>query len=179
MIVGLCSTDENELGLDTSIQWTIVKGKKTDGKLFTASRDGEAKWYKLAQQHPISSTTIIRGRATTCWAVIDPDTGEEFIVKDAWVSAKRTSERVYLRRLGSLAGVCELVAHEEGRGQTKDYRCPTISKEYFNRVASRMMFKAYGGPLRTFTSALQALVAVRDAIAGKYSSCVHTCSDLC
>lgn len=170
MIIGLCSTDENELGLDTSIQWTIVNGKKTDGKLYTVGHDNKPKWYNLAQQHPIISTTIIRGRATTCWAVIDPDSdsGEEFIVKDSWTSPKRTAERVYLQRLGSLAGVCELESYEIGRGQTKDYRCKTIGGGYFNRVASRIMIKAYGGPLHKFKNALQVLIAVRDAVGGSY-----------
>ncbi|KAJ3548038.1 hypothetical protein NMY22_g1427 [Coprinellus aureogranulatus] len=59
-----------------------------------------------------------------------------------------------------------MVCYEAARGETKDFRCPTTDGQYFNRASTRIVMKAYGKPINFFTSTLQVLSAIRDAIAG-------------
>ena len=47
-------------------------------------------------------------------------------------------------------------------------RCPSTNGQYHNRTATRVTTKSYGLPIHRFTSAVQLLSAIRDAIAGTY-----------
>ena len=64
LVAGISSTDEHLLGLDDSIQWTIVDGKKAQGYVTTTSPAGEAKAYPIVEQIPVPRYSIC-SRGTT------------------------------------------------------------------------------------------------------------------
>ncbi|KAJ3504523.1 hypothetical protein NMY22_g17897 [Coprinellus aureogranulatus] len=165
LIVGLASVDERVLGLDDSIRWTIVDGKKTEGTLTTTGPTGEVKTYPVIEHIPNPRETI-RGRGTTCWRVRDPDTHKELVVKDSWLPDNHPPEHEFLELVKGVPGVVEMVSCEPRRWETKDFRCPSTAGRYQNRVGARITMKSYGKPVEFFTSVLQLLRACRDAISG-------------
>ena len=167
LVVGLSSTNERTLGLDDGIQWTIVDGRKSQGTLATTGPSGERKVFPILEQIPIPRDWI-SGRATTCWRVQDPDTEEEFVVKDSWRPGDRVAEYELLEVAKGVPGVVQMVAYEPGRGETKDFRCPSTAGKFLNRIATRLTMKCCGGSIETFKSTLQLLCALRDAIAGTF-----------
>ncbi|KAJ3539452.1 hypothetical protein NMY22_g4727 [Coprinellus aureogranulatus] len=50
LVAGLSSSDEHRLGIDTSIQWSIVNGMKGKGTLTTTSSSGELKTYPILER---------------------------------------------------------------------------------------------------------------------------------
>ncbi|TEB09969.1 hypothetical protein FA13DRAFT_1783217 [Coprinellus micaceus] len=162
VIVTVCSPDEKVLGFDTSIQWDIVKGIKTNGRLYTNGRE-----YFLLKQNPVS-VQVIKGRAMTLWSVEDRVTKTRFIVKDSWAPEGRTGEHDLLRKAAGLVGVCQGVSFETGRGETKEYRSffSIRSTGFCNRIASRIVMEEYGEQIQHFASKLQLVAGIRDAIAG-------------
>ncbi|KAJ3507186.1 hypothetical protein NMY22_g17006 [Coprinellus aureogranulatus] len=169
LVVGLSDPDERSIGIDDSIQWTIGSdGRKERGTLTYKAGRGPAQKYALISKDPIA-VHVIRGRATTCWAVRDEE-GNEFIVKDTWASAGRTPEYKHLKKAQEkgVEGVCQIVSYQASRGQTKDFRCATTitSVHFFNRISSRIVMKAYGKHLQYFKTILQLLSAFHDAIVG-------------
>ena len=169
IIAGLASVDERTLGLDDSIQWSIVDGRKDKGTLTTTSPSGALKTYPILEQISIPRDTI-PGRGTNCWRVQDPDTLEELVVKDSWRPDYMTAEHELLKLVHDVPGVVQMVAYEPGRGETKDFRCSSTAGKCHNRVAMRTVMKSYGKSIEYFTSVLQVLCAIRDAIAGTCSS---------
>ena len=127
------------------------------------------KTYPILGQMPTLRDDI-RGRATTCWRVRDPDTLEELVVKDSWRVDDLRGEYELLELVKDIPGVVHMVSYETGRGETKDFRCPSTIGSFQNRVATRVTTKAYGRSIGYFTSVVQLLSAIRDAIAGMYSS---------
>ncbi|KAJ2915273.1 hypothetical protein MD484_g5152, partial [Candolleomyces efflorescens] len=94
--------------------------------------------------------------------------GERFIIKGYWLPEDRLAEFRLLADAKGLAGVCQMVSYEDNRAQTKDYRgdISTFSSDAFhNRTAIRIVMKAYGCSIENFTSVVQVLAALRDAIA--------------
>lgn len=134
--------------------------------LATISSNGETKGYAILEQIAIPRDSI-RGRATTCWRVEDPDTLEQLVVKDTWRPADRPGEHELLELVKGVPGVVQMVSCEPARGETKDIRCPSTAGQYYNRVSTRVVTKAYGKPIEFFTSLLQVLCTLRDALAGK------------
>lgn len=175
LVAGLCSEHERAVGLDDSIQWTIVDGRKQQGTLTTTGPTGEAKVYPIVARIPVPRETI-RGRATTCWRVKDPDTMDEYVVKDSWRPDDTRAEHELLELAKGIPGVIQMVSHEAGRAETKDFRCPSTVGGYRNRVATRITTKSYGNTVEHFTSMLQVICAIRDAIAGLYSFELLFCS---
>ncbi|TEB37855.1 hypothetical protein FA13DRAFT_1656842 [Coprinellus micaceus] len=165
LVAGLSSTDERIMGLDDSVQWTILDGRKAGGSVTTASPSGETKTYPIVERIPTARDSI-RGRATTCWRVKDPETGEEYVVKDSWRPSDRSSESELLEVVKGIPGVVEMVSFESCRGEAKDLRCPSTIGQYHNRIATRVTTKSYGPPIYRFTSVVQLLSAIRDAIGG-------------
>ncbi|TEB19365.1 hypothetical protein FA13DRAFT_1697931 [Coprinellus micaceus] len=178
IVVALASPDEAAIGFDTSIQWTIdpLTGRKIAGTLQSRQRTNgrkraTKKTYYLVEVHPIARH-IIRGRATTCWLVaeVPENWTQTFVVKDSWTSAGRTEEQFLLVQAAELKlqGVCEYVSHETKRGETKDFRSDGSKNNilFSNRVAARVIFKAYGKHLQSFKTTLQLLMALYDAISG-------------
>ncbi|TEB22085.1 hypothetical protein FA13DRAFT_1523568 [Coprinellus micaceus] len=165
LIAGVASMDERLLGLDDSIQWTIIEGRKTAGVLTTTGANGKAKAYPILAHIP-NPLESIRGRGTTCWRVRDPDTLEELVVKDSWRPQDRPAEQEFLKLATGVPGVAQMVSFQNGRGETKHYRCPTTAGQYHNRVAMRVTMKSYGRSVEFFSSVVELLEAIRDAIAG-------------
>ena len=167
IVMGISSMNETLLGIDNSIRWTIVNGRKENGTLTTTGPSGEQKTYPILEIVPTPRDAVC-GRATTCWRVQDPDTHEEYVVKDAWRSGSHAPEHELLGLARGLPGVVHMVSYEMGRGEAKDFRCPTTLGQYHNRIATRTTMKSYGKSIVSFTSILQLLYALRDAIAGTF-----------
>ncbi|RXW20939.1 hypothetical protein EST38_g4920 [Candolleomyces aberdarensis] len=167
IILGLSSPDESDIGLDSSIQWTIENGRKVGGTLRTCNYDNQEIVYPLTNVEPFFFRGCIRGRATICWSVRDPVNGEELVVKDSWKSGDRLSEHVYLQDAFGTPGVAQMVSCEPERDATKTLRGFSDSPPGFhNRIETRIVMKTYGTSIRNFTSVMQVLGALRDAIAG-------------
>jgi hypothetical protein len=62
-----------------------------------------------------------------------------------------------------------MVSCEPDRAQTKDLRGfgGTMPAGFQNRVEMRVVMKSYGPSVKFFTSAMQVVCALRDAIAGR------------
>lgn len=165
LVAGLSSTTERILGIDDSVQWAIIDGRKEKGTLRTTGPNGDWKEYPILERIPTPRESIF-GRATTCWRVQDPDTLEELVVKDSWRPDDRPPEHELLELVKGIPGVVQMVSYEVGRGETKDMRCLSTLNKYQNRVSTRVTMKSYGPSIDSFTSTLQVLCAIRDAIAG-------------
>jgi hypothetical protein len=168
LILGLSSPDEFDIGLDSTIQWTIEDGRKVGGTLTTRGTDGPEIVYPLLKVVPFFFRGNICGRATICWSVRDPVTGEDLVIKDSWKPEDRVSEHMYLQSAIGIPGVVQMVSCEPGRDETRNLRGfgPVLPKGFQNRVETRLVMKAYGKSVTYFTSAMQVLCALRDAIAG-------------
>ncbi|KAJ2911438.1 hypothetical protein MD484_g8976, partial [Candolleomyces efflorescens] len=168
LILGVSSPDESDIGLDSSIQWTIENGRKVEGTLTTRSADGVDVVYPLVDVEPLFCGKSVCGRATICWRVRDPASDEELVVKDSWKSEESLSEHVYLQDAIDVPGVVQMVSCEHDRSQTRCLRGfdDATPPGFHNRVETRIVMKAYGKTLRHFTSVKELLYALRDAIAG-------------
>ncbi|KAF6747079.1 hypothetical protein DFP72DRAFT_854763 [Ephemerocybe angulata] len=84
--LGLTSSNEADLGLDTSVQWTIDTrtGKKVSGLVETTDGHGRTIAYPLRMDLPGFTRSEIVGRGTTCWFATDPEKGGSVVIKDAW-----------------------------------------------------------------------------------------------
>ncbi|KAJ2914083.1 hypothetical protein MD484_g6330, partial [Candolleomyces efflorescens] len=167
LILGLSSPNESDIGLDATIFWLIKNGRKIVGGISMRGADDNETLYQLSRLEPLFCRTNICGRSTTCWSVLDGDTGEELLVKSSWRSADRTSEHIYLRDAVGIPGVVQMVFCEPDRCQTLWYRGRSLAPAGFqNRLETRVLIKHYGSPITGFTSPKQVLWALRDAIAG-------------
>lgn len=63
--------------------------------------------------------------------------------------------------------VVQMVSYELGRGETKDFRCPSTSLQFKSRIVSRVTMKSYGKPIVFFKSPLHLLSTIRDTVAGE------------
>ncbi|KAJ3499925.1 hypothetical protein NMY22_g19439 [Coprinellus aureogranulatus] len=166
LVAGLASTSERELGIDDSIRWEIVDGRKAKGRITTTMSGGERKTYPILERIPTPRDGLF-GRATTCWRVQDPETLEELVIKDSWRPSGRPPEYELLELVKGIPGVVQMVDSEHDRGETKDYRCRSTIDLYENRISTRVILKSYGPPIEFFTSPIQVLCAIRDAVAGE------------
>lgn len=146
-------------------------GRKDKGTLTMTSESGKTTTYPIIEEIPIPRDSI-RGRATTCWRVEDPDTSEELVIKDSWRPDDRAAEHELLELVKDIPGVVRMVSHDTARQQTKNMRCPSTAGQYQNRIFDRVVMKAYAGPIETFKTALQLLAGIRDAIAGTLLSLI-------
>ncbi|RXW19657.1 hypothetical protein EST38_g6199 [Candolleomyces aberdarensis] len=170
LILGLCIINEHELGLDDSVQWTLdSQGNQTGGTLRAIGPDNTIVTYELTSIRPYIRTTV-RGRGTICWSIKDRD-GNEFLVKDYWMSDGRTPEYELLQQTKGTPGIGEMVSYESARAQTKHYRgnFKEYEGEFHNRTSIRIVLKAYGKTIDKFTSAKQFLAAFRDVIAAHHA----------
>ncbi|KAJ2912848.1 hypothetical protein MD484_g7567, partial [Candolleomyces efflorescens] len=167
LILGLSSPNESDIGLDATIFWLIRNGRKIVGGISMRGADDSETLYQLSRLEPLFCRTNICGRSTTCWSVLDGDTGEELLVKSSWRSEDRTSEHVYLKEAVGIPGVVQMVSCEPDRCQTLWFRGRHLAPAGLqNRVETRVLVKHYGFPITEFTSPKQLLWALRDAIAG-------------
>lgn len=176
LVLGLSSTKETVLGLDTSIQWEIKAGQKVSGKIAVSqSRHGEdipPLYYPLKNLRPVFTRSSISGRRTTCWLATQ-DNGKDVIIKDAWHTSGRTPEYKYLKAGKDIAGVAKLV-HHKVVSHTAEYR-PTYYAEDFlfcyDRDKLRIVIEAYGLNLKNYRSRYEFVAALRDTIRGIVTIC--------
>ncbi|KAJ2912845.1 hypothetical protein MD484_g7562, partial [Candolleomyces efflorescens] len=168
LVLGLSSQDEADIGLDTSIRWLIMNGRKVGGALMMREANNSVQLYPLLQLEPFFCRSSICGRSTTCWSVLDKRTNEKLLVKSSWRSEDRTSEHLYLQEAIGVAGIVQMVSCEPDRAQTKELRSllDVIPQGFQNRIESRVLIKRYGEPIVNFASCKDVLCALRDAIAG-------------
>ncbi|RXW17057.1 hypothetical protein EST38_g8800 [Candolleomyces aberdarensis] len=168
LILGLCSADERTLGFDDTVQWSVAaNGSKGEGTVRTIGPGGAIVTYLMVMEESPFTRNNLRGRGTTCWAVKDAK-GNRFIIKDYWISEGQDAEFKLLEEAKGLLGVCQMVSYEENRIQTKDFRgnVEKLEKSTFhNRTSTRIVMKAYGPSIENFSSVMQVLAALRDAIA--------------
>ncbi|TEB28386.1 hypothetical protein FA13DRAFT_1815909 [Coprinellus micaceus] len=163
LVAGVSSTNERVLGLDDSVQWTILNGMKAQGHVTARSSNGETKTYPIVEQIPIPRYSIC-SRGTTCWRVRDPETEEEYVIKDSWREDYLSAEHELLEKVKGIPGVVYMASCEVDRGETRDFRCASTLRQYQNRKASRVFLHSYGKSVEHFSSVLQVLYAFRDAI---------------
>ncbi|KAJ2914300.1 hypothetical protein MD484_g6107, partial [Candolleomyces efflorescens] len=168
LVLGLCTTEERLLGLDDTVQWTVgANGIRTGGTLTTIGANNNPVVYRLSTSEKPWNRSSLRGRGTVCWPVKSRN-GEMLIVKDYWMTEGRTPEYELLELLKGIPGICQLVAYEGWREQTKDFRGDThdFPKHAFhNCIAIRLVLRAYGTSIDNFTSPEEMLAALRDVIA--------------
>ncbi|TEB25612.1 hypothetical protein FA13DRAFT_1148350 [Coprinellus micaceus] len=172
LLVSLSNTEgeQKNIGLDDSIQWTHDSaGRKVAGTMTDASSE-KGKVFDLIDKNPVSQSHHIHGNATVSWAVRDRKpkvpTQTELFVKDSWSSAGRTEEWKLLARANDakIKGVCKMIWHKDRRAEISQFR---DGNQFFNRVFSRIVMEMYGKEIHRFTSAVQFLAALRDAVAGR------------
>jgi hypothetical protein len=90
------------------------------------------------------------------------------VIKDTWHTNSRVSECEYLAVAKGIPGVVEMLAHQEICDQTSKFRPPGFDPDEFrNRFQLRLVLKRYGAPLWSFSSRLQLMYALRDALVGE------------
>ncbi|KAF6742769.1 hypothetical protein DFP72DRAFT_829701, partial [Ephemerocybe angulata] len=173
LVAGLTACDEEILGLDTSIQWTIDKktGRKIAGTIEAPSKDGDTAFkYNLCMKTLPFVRPSVRGRGTTCYRAVDPTSGEVYVIKDSWRTESRNPEIEYLKAAHGLDGVVQSIAYQDDCAQTSSFRPKDAGNdsdpEFFNRVKSRVVMENHGGPLESFKSRSQLIAAFRDTILG-------------
>ncbi|KAJ3549037.1 hypothetical protein NMY22_g1036 [Coprinellus aureogranulatus] len=173
-VLGIASSNEEVLGLDTSLQWQIDEktGRKVSGTISLEEYDDQTRiprtvTYDLDMTQPPYVRSSICGRGTVGWHAIDPATKTPVFIKDAWHRDTRdSSEANFLKAAKGFPGVVEMLAYQDFCAQTSEYH-PQIQEEgTSNRIKLRIVTKKYGPPIWYFRSRLQLLQAFRDALAG-------------
>ncbi|KAJ3538891.1 hypothetical protein NMY22_g4983 [Coprinellus aureogranulatus] len=176
-VVGLTSSNEQHLGLDTSVQWIIDprSGKKVAGTIELSQVD-DAAHSVATTKYDLDMTQVtyvrpdLRGRGTVAWHALDPASGEPVLVKDSWHTDSRESECKYLLEAQGIPGIVEMVAFQDCIAETADYRPPGFkNREFRNRSKLRVATKKYGKSVWFFRSRLQLVYAFRDALAGHHA----------
>lgn len=181
LILGLTSTDESVLGLDTSIKWTIKNGIKVSGTI-SIPQDNVDKplVYRLKQVRPVFTRASISGRRTTCWLATQQD-GKSVLIKDAWHTATRVPEHVYLKSAKDIAGIAKMIYYR-ALGHTSGSRPTQYANrfDFHDREKLRIVLEAHGKNLAGYGSRYELMAAVRDTIRCKSHGflCVSTCSHL-
>jgi hypothetical protein len=174
IILGLSSTDEEVLGLDTSVQWIIEDGRKTGGSVTVIDDKTKVeKTYSMVDTEPSVIRYTLYGRSTVCWIVWDAENEQKLFIKDAWTPSERPDpEHELLEEALGLEGVVQMVACEGNRCETQDFRAvpehcwepPNSSK---GRRCVRVVEEYFEKDILCFGSEMELLCALRDAIAGE------------
>jgi hypothetical protein len=172
----LTSPNEEDIGLDTSVQWKIDKssGKKVSGTITVNKYNDDTdtstpKTYDLDMAEQPFLRPGICGRGTVGWQATDPSTGQSVIIKDAWRPASKNSESGYLLETKGIPGVVEMLGYQDYCAQTAYFRPPGFrGKEFTDRFKLRLVMKKYGASIWFFRSRLQLLQALRDALIGEW-----------
>ncbi|KAF6750617.1 hypothetical protein DFP72DRAFT_775513, partial [Ephemerocybe angulata] len=172
LVLALSSHNERLVGLDTSIQWTVgADGRKNAGtiRVRNSKLPNGASTYNLIMDEPPLIYNSIRGPGTIRWNATDAN-GNRVYVKDLWRAFGRSPEYKLLQEASDekVQGVLtDILAFEDKIAQTMDYRPKdVVSSDFFNRIFSRLVMNAAGPSLSAFTSQLEAITALRDAIIG-------------
>ncbi|KAF5331419.1 hypothetical protein D9611_011862 [Ephemerocybe angulata] len=154
-VVGLASRYEDQLGLDTSVQWGTQGGRKTPGIItITDPFTGLPRVYTMLTVRPFINRADLCGRGTRMWDVTDKN-GGDLVLKDAWsTGAHGKPEYVYLAKAEGIEGVQQLVDYEDRTGRPNG--------------EIRSFRPASGSPIERFNDEAELLEAVHDAIAAHW-----------
>ncbi|KAJ3549036.1 hypothetical protein NMY22_g1035 [Coprinellus aureogranulatus] len=178
-IVGLTSPNEQESGLDTSVQWTIddASGRKISGTIKVEEHDDNtkkfvSKTYDLDLDEPPFVRPGIRGRGTIVWHAKDPVTGGGIVIKDAWRKDSRKPEYEFLLKAKGLLGIVQMLGFQDDCAQTAQFRTPCFESDEFRNLSKlRIVLHKYGSSVWFFRSRLQLFVR----LSGMFSSRVGHC----
>ena len=184
IICGLASDDVQRLGLDTSLcrkgeSYWELRMKEVLGR----TRRREHKYTIFAT---LCYIPYIIGRGTKCFAAVDEDDEQEYVIKDCWVSVDelegKESEASLLnhaRTCGVSKGI-PLIRHSEEvhvRGEAGRERPDTIFNNRrvvspdsvkLERIHTRLVISPYGKPLEKFSNRRELLLAYYDALQGGF-----------
>ncbi|KAF5331412.1 hypothetical protein D9611_011849 [Ephemerocybe angulata] len=173
-VFGLASRFEDQLGLDTSIQWGSHGGRKTPGTItITDPFTRLPKVYTMRSVRPFINRAELCGWGTRMWDVRDKD-GRDLVLKDAWsTGAHGKPEYFYLAKVKGVDGVQQLVGYEDrtGRpnGEIRSFRPASVGRPFTNKSFQRIVTPLYGAPIRAFDNELELLEALYDAIAAHWN----------
>ncbi|KAF6760758.1 hypothetical protein DFP72DRAFT_804790, partial [Ephemerocybe angulata] len=168
LVLGISSTSEDVLGIDTSVQWSVdpETGRKSSGTLKTVDGDGKAVVFDLTKDNAPFCRPEAVGRGTVCWYGTHPDTGKHVLIKDAWRTEDNALEALFLGKARGLDGVVQMLSHEDSCAETKRFAPEHCEPHGFpNRIKSRVVLELYGPSVWFFESRYQLVSAFRDAIA--------------
>ncbi|KAF5340964.1 hypothetical protein D9611_006033 [Ephemerocybe angulata] len=169
LVLGISSTSENVLGIDTSVQWSVdpKTGRKSSGTLKTVDGDGKAVVFDLTTDNAPFCRPEAVGRGTVCWYGTHTDTGKRVLIKDAWRTEDNAqAEVLFLEKARGIDGVVQMLSHEDSCAETKRFAPDHCEPHGFpNRIKSRLVLELYGPSIWFFESRYQLVSAFRDAIA--------------
>ncbi|KAJ2936674.1 hypothetical protein H1R20_g424, partial [Candolleomyces eurysporus] len=168
LVLGLCSLEESDVGLDNSIEWEVREGRKVSGTLTTRQENNVYVTYQLADVEPTVLSYEVRGRGLTSWRVVDPASEEILLVRDMWRPEDQLSEDFYLEKAKGTSGIVQMISFEYNREATAQFRDFGNSPHplFRNRIAMRVVLDSHGKSIKHFKSPKELLCALRDAIAG-------------
>ncbi|KAF5341029.1 hypothetical protein D9611_005915 [Ephemerocybe angulata] len=143
LVVGLSSCDEDVLGLDTTVSWTVdpETGRKVSGLVKAPDASGALVDYEISMASPPFIRAAIRGRGTVCYRAVHPQTKAEVLIKDSWRSDTRTPESTYLKDGQEIDGVVRLLAFDDNCGETRVFRPEHAGSDFHNRIKSRIVME--------------------------------------
>lgn len=175
-VLGLSSYAEEDLGLDTSVQWEIDEnGRKVAGTITVQEYkeeegDTKAVVYDLNMDEPPIVRASLTGRGTVIWNARSRDgAGGQVMIKDSWRAEGRVPESEYMKKANEagVTGVAEMIAYQDHCCETKDHRPADFGQDGFpNRIKLRIVMKKYGLSIWYFRSRVQFLQALLAAIIG-------------
>ncbi|KAF6765540.1 hypothetical protein DFP72DRAFT_1108369 [Ephemerocybe angulata] len=174
-VVGLASRFEDQLGLDTSIQWGSHGGRKTPGTITIADPFTRLpKVYTMRSVRPFINRPDLCERGTRMWNVRDK-AGRALVLKDAWSSGepeRGKPEYIYLAKAKGVDGVQQLVAYEDrtGRpnGEIRSFRPVSAGRPFTNKSFQRIVTPLYGAPIKQIGDEKKLLKAFHDVIAAHW-----------
>lgn len=169
LVSGLTSPSEEVLGFDTTIRWKtdVLSGERTAGVVDVVDPEGRHTPYEIDLSAPPYIRPNITGRGTTCWYATHPTTGQRVFVKDAWRDSSKQSEAEFLASTVGVPGVVQMLSFQDNLAHTRDYRPVSFGDgQFVGRTKSRIVMELCGTSIDHFTSRLQAIGALRDAIVG-------------
>lgn len=173
------------LGYDPTVVLPKIPRHLTLPQTIPSIKVGD-KTYRIIK--PIFARAAIRGRATMCWHVQDPDTCNDivirgkrpkhprfYVVKDTWCIAARSSvEEEILEMLKDIRGVLKLVkswdVQVSGCPDTTGPRRKTLppgTNVAELRIHRRLVMEPYAIPITYFSRQMELLECIIDAINGK------------
>ncbi|KAJ3549040.1 hypothetical protein NMY22_g1039 [Coprinellus aureogranulatus] len=176
-VLGLASLNEQDLGLDTSVQWTVnpTTGKKVAGTIKVEASGNENQpptVYNLDMEEAPFVRLGICGRGTVGWYAKHPNTGEAVFIKDAWHTNSGLSECVSLRAASGIPGIVEMLSWQDNCADTVRYRPAgelTHGDSFKNLTKTRLVLGKHGTSIWFFKTRLQLLCALRDALIGHHA----------
>ncbi|KAF6747081.1 hypothetical protein DFP72DRAFT_1075724 [Ephemerocybe angulata] len=161
LVLRLTSPDEELLGFDTSVKWTVDEESGNT----TVDSDGQEITYNLNMDEEIFVRASIRGRGTVCWPATHPVSGRSVLIKDSWRTATRESESKYLEAAKGIEGVAQMISYHDFCADTENYRPSDCEHDGFHNCTKlRVVLEYYGKNVWNFKSRFELVATFRDAL---------------